>query len=112
MRAYRWVMHSGQAMTKVAMDTGGAAAAPRGCPATISMAASRRMCGCRPRGCVRWTRTGCPPEWYPGALDLVLSGKIRGADFIERRPLVTINETFAEVRDHRLTRRVVLTPTG
>ncbi|NMG30033.1 6-hydroxycyclohex-1-ene-1-carbonyl-CoA dehydrogenase [Aromatoleum evansii] len=55
---------------------------------------------------------GCPPELYPGALDLVLSGKIRVADFIERRPLDTINETFAEVRDHRLTRRVVLTPAG
>lgn len=53
---------------------------------------------------------GCPPELYPGALELVLSGKINVADFIERRPLDTINETFAEVRDHRLTRRVVLTP--
>lgn len=53
---------------------------------------------------------GCPPDLYPGALDLVLSGKIKVADFIERRPLDTINETFAEVRDHRLTRRVVLVP--
>lgn len=53
---------------------------------------------------------GCPPELYPEVLELVLSGKLDILDFIERRPLDTINETFADVRDHRTTRRVVLVP--
>lgn len=53
---------------------------------------------------------GCPPELYPGALELVLSRRLDILDFIERRPLDTINETFADVRDHRTTRRVVLVP--
>lgn len=53
---------------------------------------------------------GCPPELYPGALELALSGKINVKDFVELRPLDSINETFAAVHDHKLTRRAVLIP--
>jgi len=53
---------------------------------------------------------GCPPELYPGALDLVLDGKIDLAAFIERHPLEHINQIFADVHAHRLTRRAILTP--
>ena len=53
---------------------------------------------------------GCPPELYPGALDLVLDRKIELASFIERRPLDDINQVFAEAHAHKLTRRAILVP--
>lgn len=53
---------------------------------------------------------GCLPELYPSALDLVLSGKVRVAPFVERRPLDRINETFEAVRSHALRGRAVLVP--
>jgi 6-hydroxycyclohex-1-ene-1-carbonyl-CoA dehydrogenase len=53
---------------------------------------------------------GCPPELYPGALDLVLDGKVELAAFVERHPLDSINQIFADVHAHRLTRRAILVP--
>ena len=53
---------------------------------------------------------GCVPEYYPGALDLVLSGKVNVKNFVERHPLDSINEIFTAVHDHKLTRRAVLVP--
>jgi 6-hydroxycyclohex-1-ene-1-carbonyl-CoA dehydrogenase len=53
---------------------------------------------------------GCAPELYPQALDLVLSGKVRIAPFIEKRPLDSINETFDALHARRLTLRPVLVP--
>lgn len=53
---------------------------------------------------------GCPPELYPEALSLVLDGKVRVAPFVERRPLDSINDVFADVHDGRIKRRVVLVP--
>lgn len=53
---------------------------------------------------------GCPPDLYPGALELVLAGKVNVKDFVECRPLDSINETFAAVHDHKLTRRAVMVP--
>jgi 6-hydroxycyclohex-1-ene-1-carbonyl-CoA dehydrogenase len=53
---------------------------------------------------------GCLPEHYPAVLDLVLSGKVDLSPFTEQRPLASINDTFADVRAHRVSRRVVLTP--
>lgn len=55
---------------------------------------------------------GCLPEHYPAVLDLVLSGAVLVAPFVERRPLSTINETFADIHEHKLARRVVLIPGG
>jgi 6-hydroxycyclohex-1-ene-1-carbonyl-CoA dehydrogenase len=53
---------------------------------------------------------GCLPENYPAVLELVLSGAVAVAAFIERRPLSCINETFQELHEHRARRRVVLVP--
>ena len=53
---------------------------------------------------------GCLPELYPEVLELVLAGKVTLGPFVERRPLSSINRTFAELREHRVSRRVVLTP--
>jgi len=53
---------------------------------------------------------GCLPEHYPAIVDLVLSGKVALGPFTEDRPLSSINETFADVHEHRVSRRVILQP--
>ncbi len=53
---------------------------------------------------------GCLPELYPEALDLVLSGDVAVRPFVERRPMSDINQTFEDVRHHRISRRPVLVP--
>lgn len=53
---------------------------------------------------------GCPPENYPAALELVLSGRINLADFVQHHPLDRINEVFHEAHARRLSRRAILVP--
>ena len=53
---------------------------------------------------------GCLPEHYPAVLELVATGKVKLAPFVEQRPLSTINATFAAVHAHEVERRVVLVP--
>ncbi len=53
---------------------------------------------------------GCPPEYYPAALDLVLDGKVALAPFVEERPLDSINDIFPAVHHREIKKRVVLTP--
>jgi 6-hydroxycyclohex-1-ene-1-carbonyl-CoA dehydrogenase len=53
---------------------------------------------------------GCPPELYPAALELVLSGKVKVAPFVERRPLAEINQALEDVHAKKVSRRVVLVP--
>jgi 6-hydroxycyclohex-1-ene-1-carbonyl-CoA dehydrogenase len=53
---------------------------------------------------------GCPPEHYPAVLDLVLSGKVKLAPFVEKRPLSSINEAFEEAHSGALSRRIILVP--
>jgi 6-hydroxycyclohex-1-ene-1-carbonyl-CoA dehydrogenase len=53
---------------------------------------------------------GCLPEHYPGALNLVLDGKIDLKPFIEQKPLSEINEVFAAVHDQKMKRRAILVP--
>ncbi|MCV0426121.1 MAG: 6-hydroxycyclohex-1-ene-1-carbonyl-CoA dehydrogenase [Roseibium sp.] len=53
---------------------------------------------------------GCPPELYPGALDLVMSGKVKLSPFVEQRPLDDINDIFQAVHDGKLVRRQILVP--
>lgn len=53
---------------------------------------------------------GCPPEYYPAALALVLDGRVALAPFVEQRPLDDINEIFAAVHQREIKKRVVLTP--
>jgi 6-hydroxycyclohex-1-ene-1-carbonyl-CoA dehydrogenase len=53
---------------------------------------------------------GCAPEHYPAIVELVLAGKVALKPFVERRPLSSINETFADVHERRVSRRVILIP--
>jgi 6-hydroxycyclohex-1-ene-1-carbonyl-CoA dehydrogenase len=53
---------------------------------------------------------GCPPELYPAALDLVLTGRVKVAPFVERHPLDEINQVFEAVHHGELQRRAVLVP--
>lgn len=53
---------------------------------------------------------GCLPEHYPAVVDLVLQGKVAVAPFIERRPLSSINEAFAELHAGGVRKRLVLIP--
>lgn len=53
---------------------------------------------------------GCLPEHYPAIVDLVLSGKVALEPFVEFRPLSSINETFADLHEGRVSRRVILVP--
>ncbi len=53
---------------------------------------------------------GCPPELYPGALELVLDGKVKIAPFVEQRPLGDINQIFQAVHDGQFARRAILVP--
>ena len=53
---------------------------------------------------------GCPPELYPGALELVLDGRVKVGPFVERHPLDEINEIFAAAHEGALKKRAVLVP--
>jgi 6-hydroxycyclohex-1-ene-1-carbonyl-CoA dehydrogenase len=53
---------------------------------------------------------GCPPEYYPAALDLVLDGRVAIQPFVERHPLDDINRVFHAVHAREIRRRVVLEP--
>jgi 6-hydroxycyclohex-1-ene-1-carbonyl-CoA dehydrogenase len=53
---------------------------------------------------------GCPPELYPAALELVLSGRVRVAPFVEKHPLDKINEVFEAAHAGTLKRRAVMVP--
>ncbi len=55
---------------------------------------------------------GCPPELYPGALELVLEGKVKLKPFIEQHPLNNINEVFQAVHDGKFVRRAILVPSA
>jgi 6-hydroxycyclohex-1-ene-1-carbonyl-CoA dehydrogenase len=55
---------------------------------------------------------GCPPELYPAALDLVLSGRIKLSQFVEKHPLNDINRIFETVHHGELKRRAILVPTA
>jgi 6-hydroxycyclohex-1-ene-1-carbonyl-CoA dehydrogenase len=53
---------------------------------------------------------GCPPELYPDALDLVLSGRVKVTPFVEKHPLSEINQVFEAAHAGALKRRAVLVP--
>jgi 6-hydroxycyclohex-1-ene-1-carbonyl-CoA dehydrogenase len=53
---------------------------------------------------------GCLPEYYPAVLDMILKGQVAIEPFCEHRPLDSINETFEDLREHRVQKRVVLMP--
>jgi 6-hydroxycyclohex-1-ene-1-carbonyl-CoA dehydrogenase len=53
---------------------------------------------------------GCLPELYPVALDLVLSGAVKIAPYVERFPMSSIGEVFERFHRGELDRRPVLVP--
>lgn len=53
---------------------------------------------------------GCPPEYYPAALDLVLGGKVAIKPFVEAHPLDDINRVLPAVHDRAIKKRAVLVP--
>jgi 6-hydroxycyclohex-1-ene-1-carbonyl-CoA dehydrogenase len=53
---------------------------------------------------------GCLPAHYPAVVDLILSGKVALAPFVERRPLASINEVFPLIHQRKIARRVILVP--
>jgi 6-hydroxycyclohex-1-ene-1-carbonyl-CoA dehydrogenase len=53
---------------------------------------------------------GCPPEQYPPALQLVLTGKVALAPYVELHPLEEAPAILAAVAKHSLRRRAILIP--
>jgi len=53
---------------------------------------------------------GCLPERYPAVVDLALSGRIALTPCVDRRPLSTINDVFAELHHGPAPGRIVLLP--
>jgi len=53
---------------------------------------------------------GCLPELYPAVVDLALSGRIALEPFIDRRPMSSINDVFAELHHGPAPNRIVLIP--
>lgn len=53
---------------------------------------------------------GCLPEYYPQVLEMVLSGKIALAPFVQTRPMSTIAEAFEEAHRKSPDQRIVLVP--
>jgi 6-hydroxycyclohex-1-ene-1-carbonyl-CoA dehydrogenase len=53
---------------------------------------------------------GCVPEYYPGALELVLSGAVKLKPFVEAHKLDDIAKVFDAAHNHKLVARAVLVP--
>jgi 6-hydroxycyclohex-1-ene-1-carbonyl-CoA dehydrogenase len=53
---------------------------------------------------------GCPPDLYPAALELVMNGRIKVGQFVEKHPLKEINQVFEAAHTGALKRRAVLVP--
>ncbi len=54
---------------------------------------------------------GCLPEYYPQVLEMVLSGKIAMAPYVQTRPMSSIVETFDEIHSQGSPeQRVILVP--
>ncbi len=53
---------------------------------------------------------GCPPEYYPAALDLALDGKVQLEPFVELHRLDDINRVFDAVHHREIRKRAVLVP--
>lgn len=53
---------------------------------------------------------GCLPEHYPAVVALALSGQIKIAPFVERRPLADINHVFEQLHHAPARGRIVLIP--
>jgi 6-hydroxycyclohex-1-ene-1-carbonyl-CoA dehydrogenase len=55
---------------------------------------------------------GCAPELYPGAIEMVLDGRVNMKPFIRRHTMSQINELFEAAHAGKLTERAILVPEG
>lgn len=53
---------------------------------------------------------GCDPANYPGALELVTSGRVAIAPFVEKRPLSELPDVFEAAHHHKTRLRPVMVP--
>lgn len=53
---------------------------------------------------------GCHPQYYPEVLELVRTGKIKLAPFVQKFPLSEINSVFERLHHRELDKRPVLVP--
>lgn len=53
---------------------------------------------------------GCLPEHYPAVLAQVLDGSVALEPFVEFRPLSSINGSFTDLHERRISRRLILLP--
>ena len=53
---------------------------------------------------------GCLPEYYPSVLDMIVKGEINLEDFVQTRPMSTIQDAFEEAHSAPPDRRIVLEP--
>ena len=53
---------------------------------------------------------GCLPEYYPQALQMILSNKVALAPYVQTRPMSTILETFHEAHTQPPEKRIILIP--
>jgi len=97
---------SGQTTAYGLLDHGAYLAVVGFTPKTIELRLSNLMAfDATARG--NW---GCPPEQYPGALKLVLEGKVALAPFVEKHPLEEAPAVLEAVAKHALRRRAILQP--
>lgn len=55
---------------------------------------------------------GCPPEYYPAALGLILRGQVVIAPYVELHPLDDAPQIFDAVARRAIKKRVIFTPPG
>ena len=53
---------------------------------------------------------GCKPELYPEVVELISSGKLNIAPFIQTFPMSSINEVFQNTLKHKYNKRSILVP--
>jgi len=53
---------------------------------------------------------GCLPELYPAIVERIVAGQVALEPFVEKRPLESINQTFADLHAGRVARRIILVP--
>lgn len=53
---------------------------------------------------------GCPPEAYPGVLEMIYDGRVTVSPVVDHAPMSDVNRLLDEMAGHRLARRMVLHP--
>ncbi|HEX6199317.1 MAG TPA: 6-hydroxycyclohex-1-ene-1-carbonyl-CoA dehydrogenase [Thermoanaerobaculia bacterium] len=53
---------------------------------------------------------GCPPEAYPGVLELIYGGQVTVSPVVDHAPMSDVNRLLDDMAGHRLARRMILHP--